>query len=302
MISKVLIIILIFLCIYLFYKNNQTKQSVKKVKEELKDMNNEEFTRRRILIREKDTFSEVVFLINKIIKKKNTKIEELNSSKEANKRILTSLAHDLRTPLTTLIGYLEAIDKDLNKEKNDEYFKTSLNKAKQLKENVNQLFEWSKLYSDDDELKLEVVDLSEATRTILVEWIPIFEQQNIYYDIEIPDNRLNGYIDEISYRTIISNLIKNIVEHAEAKKVKVNLIGREDKIIFEISDDGIGMNKNVGEKVFDKFYKGVRARGSTGSGLGLSIVKLLVEKQNGEISVNTEVNKGTTFKITFPLV
>jgi len=82
----------------------------------------------------------------------------------------------------------------------------------------------------------------------------------------------------------------------------VKVIGEEDRIIFEFSDDGIGIEPDLKERIFEKFYKGSGSRGCTGSGLGLSIVRLLVEKQNGEVSLDTQRNKGTAFKITFPRI
>lgn len=300
MIYIIIIIILICLCTYLLYEYYQMKKTIKRINKEIREMSLEDSTGRKIIIKEEDPFSEVVFYINKIIIKKNNEIEKLKLSDEAHKSLLASLAHDLRTPLTTLIGYLEAIDINLNKEKNTEYLQIALSKAKQLKENVNQIFEWAKLYSNTEELKLKKTDISELTRTILIDWIPILEKRNISYDIDIPDDRFNGYIDEISYYTIINNLIKNIIEHANAKNIKVKLLANEDKITVEIHDDGIGIEEEVKERIFEEFFKGTKSRGNRGNGLGLSIVKLLTEKQEGEISVDTAVNKGTIFKISFP--
>lgn len=294
-----ILVILGLLCFFLLYENYRMKKTIKRVNKELWEMSSEDSTGRKILIKADDPFSKIVFSINKIIDKKNAEIEKLKISEKAHKSLLTSLAHDLRTPLTTLIGYLEAIDININKEKNTEYLQIALGKAKQLKENVNQIFEWAKLYSNTEELKLKKTDLSESTRAILVDWIPIFEKKNISYDINIPDDRLDGYIDEISYHTIINNLVKNIIDHANAKEVKVRLHDKEDKIMIEIRDDGIGIEEKIKNRIFEEFYKGTKSRGNKGNGLGLSIVKLLVEKQEGEISVDTAVNKGTTFKITF---
>ncbi|AGC67905.1 putative sensor histidine kinase [Thermoclostridium stercorarium subsp. stercorarium DSM 8532] len=302
MIETAVMIVLVCACIYLLYKYKQLKGSVMRVSRELAEMGEEESTRRKILIRRNAPFSEIVFSINAIIDKKNTEIEKLKLSEKAHRSLLTNLAHDLRTPLTTLIGYLEAMDMDLNREKNAEYLQTALSKAKQLKDNVNQIFEWAKLYSNTDELNLKRTDLSEYTRMVLIDWVPIFEKRNINYDIDIPDSRLDGYIDEISYQTVINNLIKNIIEHADAKNVKVRLTGEEEKIKLEISDDGVGIDPGLKEKIFEEFFKVSGARGGTGSGLGLSIVRLLVEKQKGNILVDTGKNKGTSFKITFPRV
>lgn len=285
---------------FLLYENYQMKKTIKRVSKELREMSSEDSTERKILIKENDPFSEIVFSVNNIIDKKNEEIKKLELSEKAHKSLLTGLAHDLRTPLTTLIGYLEAIDINLNNEKNSEYLQIALSKARQLKENVNQIFKWAKLYSNTEELKLKKTDLSESTRAILVDWIPIFEKKNINYDIDIPEDRINAYIDETSYHTVINNLVKNIIEHAGAKNVKVKLLDKEDKTVLEIQDDGVGIEEKVKERIFEEFYKGIKSRGNRGNGLGLSIVKLLVEKQKREISVDSAVNMGTVFKISFP--
>ena len=116
---------------------------------------------------------------------------------------MTSLSHDVRTPLTTLIGYLDAAHKGLVTGKDrDDYIETARRKAHDLKEYIDVLFDWFKLNSNEFALEIQSVEAAELTRNILIDWIPIFEDKQVEYDIDIPEQPVRVRLDMDSYMTV----------------------------------------------------------------------------------------------------
>lgn len=173
------------------------------------------------------------------------------------------------------------------------------NKSYQLKLYVDRLFEWAKLYSNEYRMDMENTDISDLTRQILVDWIPVFEEYKIDYKIDIPEYRININIDTRAYETILSNIIQNVIRHSKCSNIIIELIVA-DSIMMKVRDNGIGISQEELIHIFDRLYKVDKSRGTSGNGLGLSIVKQLIESLNGNIIVNSELNQGTEFQIIIP--
>ena len=215
---------------------------------------------------------------------------------------MTSLSHDVRTPLTTLIGYLDAAHKGLVTGKDrDDYIETARRKAHDLKEYIDVLFDWFKLNSNEFALEIQSVEAAELTRNILIDWIPIFEDKQVEYDIDIPEQPVRVRLDMDSYMRIVNNLIQNVITHSHADKIKIALSKKENNMELLLADNGVGIEKEDLKHIFERLYKCDKGRSEKGSGLGLSIVHQLVEKMDGSITVESLPGKGTEFMLLFPL-
>ena len=215
---------------------------------------------------------------------------------------MTSLSHDVRTPLTTLIGYLDAAHKGLVTGKDrDDYIETARRKAHDLKEYIDVLFDWFKLNSNEFALEIQSVEAAELTRNILIDWIPIFEDKQVEYDIDIPEQPVRVRLDMDSYMRIVNNLIQNVIAHSHADKIKIALSKKENNMELLLADNGVGIEKEDLKHIFERLYKCDKGRSEKGSGLGLSIVHQLVEKMDGNITVESLPGKGTEFMLLFPL-
>ncbi len=158
---------------------------------------------------------------------------------------MTSLSHDVRTPLTTLIGYLDAAHKGIvNGKERDDYIETARRKAHDLKEYIDVLFDWFKLGSGEFSMNISTVDLTELTRNILIDWIPIFEDAQIDFVADIPEQPFRVQIDPDGYMRILNNLIQNVISHSQADKVEIALSGMEGNIKILLSDNGVGIDKS----------------------------------------------------------
>ena len=202
----------------------------------------------------------------------------------------------------TLIGYLDAAHKGLVTGKDrDDYIETARRKAHDLKEYIDVLFDWFKLNSNEFALEIQSVEAAELTRNILIDWIPIFEDKQVDYDIDIPEQPVRVRLDMDSYMRIINNLIQNVIAHSHADKIKISLSKKENSMELLLADNGVGIEKEDLKHIFERLYKCDKGRSEKGSGLGLSIVHQLVEKMGGSITVESLPGKGTEFMLLFPL-
>ena len=257
---------------------------------------------RRILAERHEIVAPLAYEINEIIVSYENRFAALRQTEEANKQLMTSLSHDVRTPLTTLIGYLDAAHKGIvsGKEKEDS-IETARRKAHDLKDYIDVLFDWFKLNSDEFALKMQPAEAAELTRNILIDWIPILEDKRIDYQIEIPEQPLYASLDPDAYMRILNNLIQNVIAHSLADKIQISLSGQGKNLKIVVADNGIGIDKHDLQHIFERLYKCDKSRSEKGSGLGLSITRQLVEKMNGTIYAESAPGQGTTFTIYFPL-
>jgi signal transduction histidine kinase len=256
----------------------------------------------KVMTHRNDITAEICYKINEIVAKYKAKIIELEKGEEAHKQLLTSLSHDVRTPLTTLIGYLEAIHSNIVTDyEKDECIEIARNKAYNLKDFVDILFEWFKLDSKERTFNFEDTDINELTRSIVADWIPTFNKKHIKYKIDISENELNISIDSRAYNRIISNLIQNALLHSQGNYIEISIISNDIYAIINISDNGKGIPEEKIPYIFDRLYKCDESRSCEGNGLGLSIVRQLVKAHKGDIMVSSVQNKLTTFNVKLPV-
>ena len=257
----------------------RVKKQIMEMTEALQDVK-EGNGNRRILSAANELVAPLAYEMNEIIVSYENRLSKVRQSEETNRQLMTSLSHDVRTPLTTLIGYLDAAHKGLVTGKDrDEYMET-----------------------DEFAMEIEEVEVAELTRNILIDWIPVFEDKQIEYNIDIPEQPFRVKLDADSYMRILNNLIQNVLAHSQADRIGIIMQKQSGTVQILLEDNGIGIGKDDLKYIFDRLYKCDKGRSEKGSGLGLSIVYQLVEKMNGRITVESEEGKGTVFTVTFPLL
>ncbi|WP_129724186.1 sensor histidine kinase [Xylanivirga thermophila] len=239
--------------------------------------------------------------INKLAREINELINQSKGLKKeyVNKDIylkntLTSLSHDIRTPLTSLDGYIQLLKASDDLNKKDYYTDILQDRVNVLNYMIENLFIYSKLQNHIFHLELEICDLKEILVNTIFQYYEEFQKENI--DLSIKFNEDEDYYvvsNETALIRIIQNIIKNILEHARDSAViamaKVNnKITLEFKNQFDISD------KVDPNRIFDLFYKSDSARSKSSSGIGLTVVEELVRQIKGNIKC--EIN-GTAFSL-----
>lgn len=257
---------------------------------------------RRVLAATSELTAPIAYEINDIVASYEKELASLRRAEEANKQLMTSLSHDVRTPLTTLIGYLDAVHKGVvtGREK-DVYTEIARRKAYDLKEYIDALFDWFKLNSDEFLLKSEVVEAAELTRNLLIDWIPVLEDKQIVYNLDIPEQPIRVRLDTDAYGRILNNLVQNVVAHSQATEIGISVSREDREMVLLVWDNGVGMEKKDLQHIFERLYKCDQGRSEKGSGLGLAITHQLVGKMGGTITAASTPGKGTTFAVRFPL-
>ena len=280
----------------------RVKKQISEISDALEDIKNGNGNR-RILAETHELVAPLAYAINDIILSYEKRLSAYHQTDETNRQLMTSLSHDVRTPLTTLIGYLDAAHKGIvDGKERDDYIETARRKAHDLKEYIDVLFDWFRLGSNEFSMNIAEIDLTELTRNILIDWIPIFEDVQVDFTIDIPEQPFRVQIDPDGYMRILNNLIQNVISHSHADKIEVALSEQNRNIKILLSDNGIGIGKEDLKHIFDRLYKCDKGRSEKGSGLGLSIVHELVDKLNGTITADSTPGKGTIFTLFFPLI
>ena len=295
------IIIALFSILVSCFAIRRVKKHIAEITDALIDVKNGNGNR-RILSATNELVAPLAYEINEIVVSYESRLSTVRQTEETNRQLMTSLSHDVRTPLTTLIGYLDAAHKGIVTGKDrDDYIETARRKAHDLKEYIDVLFDWFKLNSNEFAMDINIVEAAELTRNILIDWIPIFEDKQIDYNIDIPEQPFRVKLDTDGYMRILNNLIQNVISHSHADKIEIILSKQEKNMQIRLADNGIGIEKEDLKHIFERLYKCDKGRSEKGSGLGLSIAHQLVEKMNGTITANSIQGTGTEFTLLFPL-
>ncbi|MBU3177088.1 HAMP domain-containing histidine kinase [Clostridium estertheticum] len=219
--------------------------------------------------------------------------------------LVSSISHDLKTPITSIKGYVNGIlDGVANTpEKADRYLKTIYSKATQMDIMINDLLLYSKLDLSQLPFNFENTDIMDYFKYCIHESAPELEKSNIEICLK---NNLDGLkyvkIDRERLMRVIINIIDNSRKYMDKEQGKITIILREtnSSIIIEIRDNGSGIDENDVNKIFDRFYRADAARSeANGSGLGLAIAKQIVEGHGGTIWAVSHENEGTSILMSF---
>lgn len=278
------------------------QESLSVIKDALEDIKAGNLNR-RVLAKENDMTKQICYDINRIVTTNQSQFIRQQQSEQAYKQLMTSLSHDVKTPLASLVGYLEAVTENLVAgEEKETYIQIATEKAHQLKEFVESLFEWVKLDAGEQVYHFEQLDLNELTRNIMADWIPTLENSHFDYDIDVPENEYFVKIDVRAYIRILNNLIQNILTHSGGNRLTLRITENENQAQIAVTDNGIGISPSNLPHIFERMYQCDDSRLADGNGLGLAIVKELINAHNGEIKVESIPSVGTTFIIMFQKV
>ncbi len=210
--------------------------------------------------------------------------------------MLSDIAHDLRTPITTISGYAEALSSGMIKEDQQaEYLKAIQNKSVRMNDLITLLFEYVKLDSAGFTLDRENVDLAELLRENAALVYSDIEQNGMELDVDIPEKVIPIEADRLQMSRVITNLLTNSMKHnPRGTKIGLYLKETEDDITVIVSDSGAPIEESIADTIFEPFAKGDKSRSGGGSGLGLSIAKKVITMHGYELTLRqgTDLQKG----------
>ena len=226
--------------------------------------------------------------INLIYEKRQEERIAYQRREEQIRREIENISHDLRTPLTSIIGYIDLIkDPETKEVEKNEYLDIIAKRARVLQGFIQDFYELSIIEADDYALFPEVIEIQPIIKEACVSYYQEFSKKGIQVEIDLQDNPCEIIADKINFQRIINNLIQNALKYAE-KSFQIKQYSKDGECMIELGNDKNQMKEEDLKLIFERFYTGDITRNTQSTGLGLSIVKVLAEKMKGSISAKLE--------------
>ncbi len=220
------------------------------------------------------------------------------------KEVTNNIAHDLRSPLTRIRGIAEATS--TGEHSTDEYqevVRMVVEESDRLVGMINTMLAIAEAESGMAELSKEAVDVSEIVNNAYELFLPTAEDKGLHLAVDIPPEPLIIPGDISRLQRIIANLLDNAIKYTPAGgKVIISAEGTQTQVVVSIIDSGVGIDEQDLPRIFDRFYRGDQSRSTFGNGLGLSLVRALVQAHRGEINVKSSPGEGSTFTVLLPRI
>ncbi|AVQ45964.1 sensor histidine kinase [Clostridium botulinum] len=295
-----LIIIIIILSILLLNDKMKTKRITAKLKNILKENSRERIKLYNLSRNKKELVREINIFLDKY---ESISIDNKNY-KDHHQKMISNISHDIRTPLTALMGYVDLLsDNSITKEKREEYVSIIKERGTALKELMEEFFQVAKLECNDVDITIEKFNISEIVRKNIITFMNEINERNITPEINIGDEEIFALGDKNYMSRIITNLISNSLKYGyEGKVIGIDLKEDNKWVYLSIWDKGKGIDKNELPYIFDRLYTGEKSRNRNfqGSGLGLSIVKNMIQHMNGRITAKSIPYEKTIFTVKIP--
>jgi len=247
------------------------------------------------------------FIIKRTEKKHTAEINKLNANKEkevheAKIKFFTMIAHEIRTPVSLIIGPLEKIMKSpvsLPSTVRDDLNIIDRN-SQRLLFLVNQLLDFRKVEQEGMKMKFASQNIHQLLKAVCERFEPFIAQHGARLTVKYPEADFTAIVDSEAVTKLVSNLLTNASKYTKDEVTLTCIVQPEQHtFIIRVTDNGIGISKEEQKKIFHPFYQAMDNK--PGTGIGLSIVKSIVESHNGCIEVESEVNKGSSFIVTLPV-
>ncbi len=248
-----------------------------------------------------DEFADMAANLNRMVEEIRELMDKERESERTKNELITNIAHDLRTPLTSIIGYLEllsngaSIDPDMQKK----YIDVTYTKAKRLQKLIEDLFGFTKLNYGKISMRVSKVDIVKLLSQLLEEFYPTFMERGLAYELQsnVPSKVIKA--DGNLLARLFDNLINNAIKYGtEGKRILVKVHGTDTIVTVSVTNYGYVIPKEELPLLFDKFYRVEQSRSvnTGGTGLGLAIAKNIVDMHGGTIHVTSDL-KGTVFTV-----
>ncbi len=217
---------------------------------------------------------------------------------------ISSVSHELRTPLTSIKAYTETIlrDREMNEDTKREFLVIIDEESDRLAKLIQELLEISRIESGTFHIAPRKIRPAVIINRVAGALRPVAMKKGVNLNTILENQLSDLWVDQSKFESIVTNLAGNALKFTPpGGSVKIKALNRKDEFVLEVKDTGVGIPKEALPKIFQRFYRDQHsARKTQGTGLGLAIVKEIVDRHNGRIEVQSELNRGTTFRIFLP--
>ena len=230
----------------------------------------------------------------------NAMVQELNSITTLSNDFIANVSHEFKTPLTAVEGYAMLLqDKELSDAEREEYLDKILYNTHRLSTLVENILILSKLESGPLPEQYTDFRLDEQLRQAVVILEPEWAKKSLSFDVQLDEVTFHGCESLLSH--VWTNLLSNAVKFsAPGQEISLRLLEQTTCVVATVTDRGCGMDEATARRSFEKFYQGDTSRRADGNGLGLALVKRIVELSDGVIEVDSAPNQGSTFRVVLP--
>jgi len=235
------------------------------------------------------------------LEQRKTELEQLDRVKSA---FTVTVAHELRAPVAAIQSYLRLIlDGYIPADRQREYLIRAETRARAQLDLIGDLLDLARLRNPDLCIDRECVDIAQELRDVCELMAGQIQEKSLQFSVSIPESSVHVLANTRHIRQLWSNLISNAIKYTKAGSVTVVMEVQDSKVVTCITDTGIGIAKEDLDRIFEDFYRTKAAKAYTqmGTGLGLSLVKRIVETYGGEIDIQSTVGEGSQFTVTLPL-
>lgn len=287
---------IIFYQQFMFRTGTQAK--LREIHRKLNDIISADSGERVMVFTENKELMELAAQINRLLENHSKVKADYRRSKLSSKRMLSNISHDMKTPMTVVLGYLEIMR--LNGASQDGMLEKTEQKAKGVMELINQFFTLAKIEAGDMNLGLSRVDICEVCRESVLDFYEILSGTGFQVNIQLPESPVYVQGNQEALQRILFNLVSNAVRYgAEGKYLGVSLRTDKKSVYVDVTDKGRGIDQAFAENIFERLFtmEDSRSRSVQGNGLGLTIAKNLAEQLGGEITLDSTPHVETTFTV-----
>lgn len=302
-------IILFFLCICIavlicivvyqqFVFRRGIQKQLKEISQKLEKIQDTDSDENIMMFTDEQALMELLVQINRLLENQRKMKVDYRRSQISAKKMLSNISHDIKTPMTVILGYLEIMR--INGDKEDEMLLKVEQKAKRVMELINQFFTLAKLEAGDMEQEISRINICEVCRENILDFYELLKQKEFQVEVKIPEEAVFIMGNKEALHRILYNLISNVVRYGlDGRYLGLVLRSVKNDVYIDVIDKGKGIEKEFAGNVFERLFtmEDSRNRRIQGNGLGLTIAQTLAQQLGGEIVLESEPNVKTTFTV-----
>lgn len=291
----------ILVCVILYQQfafRTGTQAKLRAISDKLKEIIEKDSDEQITVFTENKDLMELAAQINALLEKYLKIKADYRRSEITSKKMLSNISHDIKTPMTVILGYLEIMQ--LSETPSGEMLKKVERKAQSVMELINQFFTLSKIESGDMDIELSRVDICEICRESVLDFYELLSNKKLYVKVDMPETPIYIQGNKEALQRILFNLISNVIRYgADGKYLGISLQDDDRNVYVDVTDKGKGIDKAFADSIFDRLFtmEDSRNRNIQGNGLGLTIAKNLAQRLGGTITLESIPHVKTTFTV-----
>ena len=291
----------ILVCVILYQQfafRTGTQAKLRAISDKLKEIIEKDSDEQITVFTENKDLMELAAQINALLEKYLKTKADYRRSEITSKKMLSNISHDIKTPMTVILGYLEIMQ--LSETLSDEMLKKVERKAQSVMELINQFFTLSKIESGDMDIELYRVDICEICRESVLDFYELLSNKKFYVKVDMPETPIYIQGNKEALQRILFNLISNVIRYgADGKYLGISLRDDDRNVYVDVTDKGKGIDRAFADSIFDRLFtmEDSRNRNIQGNGLGLTIAQNLAQRLGGTITLESIPHEKTTFTV-----